>query len=379
MSAIATSSGSLETLPTRWRNSFDAAGAALAAAGRCENGGSLPRGELAARSHELAVEHDAVSRLLDAIAREEHIRFRRPLSAPPATTRALGLPAGTRACLFDLDGVLTGSAPVHAAAWRDTLDRLIRERAEETGHRFEARYFDLAKDYYGLIHGKPRLAGIHAFLDSRAIHLPEGAPDDRPGVRTVHGLANRKGVLFRRHLDLEPMAVLEGAAAYLESACEAGLDRAVISASANTPAILQRAGLAHLVQVCVDGRVVEHESLEWKPAPDVLLFASRSTPMRSRSSRRFPPASRRPGRRERGSSSASTGTACRRCMTQARTSSFPTSAICSTPSFGTDERPAQTAAGIPLPRRATPDASAAWATASATSGATSRLKTLGIT
>lgn len=275
MSAIATSSGSLETLPTRWRNSFDAAGAALAAAGRCEYGGSLPRGELAARSHELAVEHDAVSRLLDAIAREEHIRFRRPLSAPPATTRALGLPAGTRACLFDLDGVLTGSAPVHAAAWRDTLDRLIRERAEETGHRFEARYFDLTKDYYGLIHGKPRLAGIHAFLDSRAIHLPEGAPDDRPGVRTVHGLANRKGVLFRRHLDLEPMAVLEGAAAYLESACEAGLDRAVISASANTPAILQRAGLAHLVQVCVDGRVVEHESLEWKPAPDVLLFACR--------------------------------------------------------------------------------------------------------
>jgi HAD superfamily hydrolase (TIGR01509 family) len=164
---------------------------------------------------------------------------------------------------------------MHAAAWRDTLDRLIRERAEETEHRFEARYFDLARDYYGLIHGKPRLAGIHAFLDSRAIHLPEGGPGDAPGVQTVHGLANRKHAIFRRRLDREPMAVLEGAASFLETAREAGLDRVVVSASANTHAILERAGLEHLIQVCVDGRVVEREGLEWKPAPDVLLYACR--------------------------------------------------------------------------------------------------------
>jgi beta-phosphoglucomutase-like phosphatase (HAD superfamily) len=273
MSATATPTAHLETLPSRWRGSFDAANSALAAAGRYSGGFSA--GEIARRSHDLAVERDAVSRLLDAVAHEEHIRFRRPLSAPRATTRALGLPAGTRACLFDLDGVLTGSAPVHAAAWRDTLDRLIRERAEETGHRFEARYFDLARDYYGLIHGKPRLAGIHAFLDSRAIHLPEGQPSDAPGVRTVHGLANRKQAIFRRHLDREPMAVLEGAAAYLETAREADLACAVISASANTRAILERGGLGHLIQACVDGQCVEHEGLEWKPAPDAVLFACR--------------------------------------------------------------------------------------------------------
>ena len=107
MSAIATSSGSLETLPTRWRNSFDAAGAALAAAGRCENGGSLPRGELAARSHELAVEHDAVSRLLDAIAREEHIRFRRPRPPRPRPPAHSGCPRGpARAC-----SISTASSP----------------------------------------------------------------------------------------------------------------------------------------------------------------------------------------------------------------------------------------------------------------------------
>ncbi len=273
MSAIATPTDPLETLPTRWRGSFAAAGSALTTAGRCGHSGGLSPGEIASRSHALAVERDTVARLLDAVAREEHIRFRRPLSAPPATTRALGLPAGTRACLFDLDGVLTGSAPVHAAAWRDTLDRFMRERSEAAGHRFEARYFDLARDYYGLIHGKPRLTGIHAFLDSRAIRLPEGAPNDAPGVHTVHGLANRKHAIFRRHLDTEPMEVLAGAATYLETAREAGLARAVISASASTSAIVERAGLAQLIQVCVDGRVVEHEGLEWKPAPDVLLFA----------------------------------------------------------------------------------------------------------
>jgi beta-phosphoglucomutase-like phosphatase (HAD superfamily) len=268
-------STTLETLPTRWRSSFDAATAALSAAGRCGEISGLSPTELAHWAHDLADQRDAVARVLDAIAREEHVRFRRSLSAPRATNRALGLPVGVQACVFDLDGVLTGSAPVHAAAWRDTLDRLVRERAERSGHRFESRYFDLAQDYYGLIHGKPRLAGVRAFLDSRAIHLPEGTPDDTPGAHTVHGLANRKQTIFRRHLDREPMAVLGGAACYLETAREVGLTRAVISASANTPAILERAGLAGLIDVCVDGRVVEREGLEWKPAPDALLFTCR--------------------------------------------------------------------------------------------------------
>ena len=228
----------------------------------------------------MAVERDSVSKLLDAVAQEEHIRFRRPLSAPPATHRAIGLPRTVHACLFDLDGVLTGSAPVHAAAWRDTLDRFMRERLEETGHRFPVRYFDLAEDYDGLIHGRPRLDGIRAFLESRGMRLPEGNAADAPGTHTVHGLANRKNATFQRRLAHEPVAVLGGAMSYLEAAREARLPRAVISASRNTRAILEHAGLAHLIQVCIDGRVIAHENLEWKPAPDVFLLACRQLQVR---------------------------------------------------------------------------------------------------
>jgi beta-phosphoglucomutase-like phosphatase (HAD superfamily) len=263
----------LETLPIRWRSSFDAAALALAAAGRCGEGSGLPRDEIGWRSRRLAAERDAVSELLDVIAREEHVHYRRPLSAPPATNRALGLPPSVRACLFDLDGVLTGSARVHAVAWREALDGLMRERLEEARHRFPVRFFDLEKDYYGLIHGRPRLDGIRAFLDSRGIDLPEGNAADPPGFNSVHALAARKNAIFQRRLSHEPMTVLAGATSYLEVAREAGLARAVISPSANTRAILDRAGLVHLVQVCIDGRVIEQENLEWKPAPDALLLA----------------------------------------------------------------------------------------------------------
>jgi HAD superfamily hydrolase (TIGR01509 family) len=263
---------SLEAIPGRWRSSFNAAADALAAVARSSG---LPPDEIARRSHRLATERDAVAQLLDVIAREEHVQFGRSLTAPPATTSALGLPARTRACLFDLDGVLTGSAAVHAVAWRDTLDSFIRQRLEWTSHNYPAPYFDLAADYYGRIHGKPRLDGIRAFLESRGIHLPEGAADDPPGIHTVHGLANRKNEIFRRRLAREPVAVLHGVGSYLETAREAGLGRVVISPSANTRAILDRAGLAHLIQVCIDGRVAAQENLEWKPAPDAYLLACR--------------------------------------------------------------------------------------------------------
>jgi beta-phosphoglucomutase-like phosphatase (HAD superfamily) len=265
----------LETLPIRWRSSFDAAALALSAAGGYGRGSGLPADEIAWRSRRLAAERDAVSELLDVIAREEHVHYRRPLSAPPATNRALGLPRSVRACLFDLDGVLTGSAQVHAAAWRDALDGLMRARLEETRHRFPVRFFNVANDYYELIHGRPRLDGIHAFLDSRGIDLPEGSAADPPGVNTVHALANRKNAIFQRRLAHEPMTVLAGAMSYLEAAREAGLARAVISPSANTRAILDRAGLTRLIQVCIDGRVIERGNLEWKPAPDALLLACR--------------------------------------------------------------------------------------------------------
>jgi beta-phosphoglucomutase-like phosphatase (HAD superfamily) len=271
---------SLETLPSRWRASLDAAATALTAVGHCDALSSLPTAELARRAKVLASERSDVARLLDDVAREEHVHFRRPLTAPSATSRALGLPRGIRACIFDLDGVLTGSAPVHAAAWRDTFDRFLRERVEETGHRFTVRYFDLAGDYYGLIHGQPRLDGVRAFLESRGIRLPEGGRNDRPGAHTVHGLANQKQALFARRLARDPMTALRGASSYLEVAREARLGRVVVSPSANTRAILERAGLAHLVQHLVDGGVIEAEDLEWKPAPDAVLFACRQLDVR---------------------------------------------------------------------------------------------------
>ena len=89
-----------------------------------------------------------------------------------------------------------------------TLDAFLRNRIDRAGNRFSVPYFDLRKDYYGLIHGKPRLEGIHAFLASRGIVLPEGHPSDDPGAETVHGLANRKNLLFQRRLARYPVAVL---------------------------------------------------------------------------------------------------------------------------------------------------------------------------
>ena len=185
----------------------------------------------------------------------------------------VGLPVGTQACVFDLDGVLTASADVHAAVWRETLDAFLRNRIDRAGNRFSVPYFDLRKDYYGLIHGKPRLEGIHAFLASRGIVLPEGHPSDDPGAETVHGLANRKNLLFQRRLARYPVAVLGGSRRYLEAAAEAGLDQAVVSPSTNTRAILESCGLAHLVYQCIDGRAMERGGMAIKPAPDTLLAA----------------------------------------------------------------------------------------------------------
>ena len=260
----------LDRVTADWRRSLDAASGALSAADRI--GGLLP-GELAAHWRGVATERSAVTALLDAIARETHVAIRHPLSAPRATNRMLGLPVAVRACLFDLDGVLTGSAQVHAAAWRDTLDSFVAQRSEATGERFSVPFFDLHRDYDRLIHGRPRLDGVRAFLASRGIVLPEGHIGDRPGSHSVHGLANRKNELFRRRLAHEPMATLRGAGRYLDAAGEAGLARAVVSPSSNSRAILERAELGRFVDLCVDGRTMAEENLAPKPAPDVLVLA----------------------------------------------------------------------------------------------------------
>jgi HAD superfamily hydrolase (TIGR01509 family) len=130
-------------------------------------------------------------------------------------------------------------------------------------------------DYARHIHGKPRLEGVRAFLASRGISLPEGQPGDPAGLETVHGIANRKNQAHLQRLDDHGVTAFEGSRRYLQIARDAGIECAVVSASANTQTILERCGLAGLIDQRVDGNTIVAENLRAKPAPDTLLAACR--------------------------------------------------------------------------------------------------------
>lgn len=184
----------------------------------------------------------------------------------------LGLPDGIRAGLFDLDGVLTRTAVVHAAAWKELFDEFLRRRAHETGEPFVP--FDAHADYDRYVDGKKRADGVRSFLAARGIQLPEGGPDDPTTAATVHGLGNRKNELVLAKM-AEGIEVYPGSVRYVQAARDAGLARAVVSSSANAKAVLAATGLADLFDVVVDGVVAEREGLAGKPAPDMFLAASR--------------------------------------------------------------------------------------------------------
>jgi len=213
--------------------------------------------------------------LLQALAREWHTpaRFMHLMVSPSEARRLLGLPPEVAACVFNLDGVLIGSAALHAAAWTETFDEFISNRIERTGGRFAP--FNPLVDYPELIHARPRLDGVRAFLASRGIRLPEGDTTDAPGAATVHGLANRKNLALLRRIDEHGVTAFAGSRSYLELAHEAGVHCAVVSASANTETILARAGLTELIEERVDGNTMRAEQLRAKPAPDTLLAACR--------------------------------------------------------------------------------------------------------
>jgi len=185
----------------------------------------------------------------------------------------LGLPDGIRAGLFDLDGVLTRTATVHAAAWKEMFDDFLRARAAETGEPFVP--FDSHADYDRYVDGKKRADGVRSFLASRGIQLPEGSPDDPPAAATVHGLGNRKNELVLAKL-ADGVEVYPGSVSYVEALRDAGLARAVVSSSANTRTVLDVTGLAKLFDVVVDGVVADREGLAGKPAPDTFLAAARA-------------------------------------------------------------------------------------------------------
>jgi beta-phosphoglucomutase family hydrolase len=182
----------------------------------------------------------------------------------------LGLPDGIRACLFDLDGVLTQTAKVHRAAWRETFDGLLRDR---DGPDFKP-FSDL--DYAEYVDGKPRRDGVRDFLASRGIRLPEGAPDVPPSALTVAGVGNRKNELVLRLLDENGVQVYEGSVRYVRAARQQGLHTAVVTASANGEAVVQAAGLADCIEARIDGLVAERERLRGKPAPDTFLAGART-------------------------------------------------------------------------------------------------------
>jgi len=186
----------------------------------------------------------------------------------------LGLPAGVNACLFDLDGVLTQTAKVHAAAWREMFDGYLRERAARNGEAFVA--FDPVGDYDEYVDGKPRYEGVRSFLDSRGIELPQGDPGDRADAQTIDGLGNRKNEIMLAMIKDQGVEAYEGSLRYVHAVRDAGLASAVVSSSTNCRDVLLAAGMEDLFEQGIDGVVAEREHLRGKPAPDTFLAGARA-------------------------------------------------------------------------------------------------------
>jgi beta-phosphoglucomutase family hydrolase len=186
----------------------------------------------------------------------------------------LGLPDQIRACLFDLDGVLTETASVHAAAWREMFDDYLRARAAASGERFVP--FDERHDYERYVDGKPRYDGVRSFLAARGIELPDGDVADPPTAETVHGLGNRKNELVLRMIREHGVQAYPGSIRYLNAVEQVGLRRAVVSSSTNTHDVLVAAGIGGRFDAVIDGVVAERQQLAGKPAPDTFLAGARA-------------------------------------------------------------------------------------------------------
>jgi len=181
----------------------------------------------------------------------------------------LGLPDDLRAYLFDLDGVLTETAVVHAAAWKETFDDFLRRRE---GPAF--RPFDVMADYEQYVDGRPRVDGVRVFLASRGIELPEGRDDDPPESATVRGLGNRKNAQFLEKIRTQGAEPYAGSVRYVDAVRAAGLGTAVVSSSANCREILISAAMEDRFDVRIDGLIAAERGLSGKPHPDTFLEAA---------------------------------------------------------------------------------------------------------
>ncbi len=177
------------------------------------------------------------------------------------------------AVLFDLDGVITDTAAVHASSWKRLFDEYLEAHAEHNGQSFQP--FDAKGDYLHFVDGKPRYDGVRSFLASRGITLPEGTPDDPPDSETVCGLGNRKNSLFRDQLARQGVHVWDSSVDLVDTAKAKGLKVAIVSSSKNCSMVLAAAGLSDLFPVQVDGAERERSGLAGKPAPDMFLEAAR--------------------------------------------------------------------------------------------------------
>ncbi|MFE7233810.1 beta-phosphoglucomutase family hydrolase [Streptomyces sp. NPDC002405] len=182
----------------------------------------------------------------------------------------LGLPEDITVCLFDLDGVVTKTAVVHAVAWKETFDAFLRER-EGVGFR----PFDQVADYDEYVDGRPRADGVRTFLASRGIELPEGSPDDPPDAPTVNGVGNRKNELLLEKIRTEGVEAYEGTLRYIGAVRAKGLRTAIVSSSANTRDVLRSIDAERLFDVRIDGVVARERALPGKPRPDTFLAAAR--------------------------------------------------------------------------------------------------------
>ncbi len=179
-----------------------------------------------------------------------------------------------QAWLFDLDGVLTKTAQVHAAAWQQAFDGLLDEETARSAKTFAP--FDPVADYERYVDGEPRDDGVRNFLSARGLALPAGSDGDPPDARTVKGLGNRKNALVLQVLETKGVAVYDGAVALVKALRTAGIPTAVVSASENAEAVLQAAGIAELFDARIDGHVVKDRHLAGKPAPDSYLEGARA-------------------------------------------------------------------------------------------------------
>jgi beta-phosphoglucomutase family hydrolase len=176
------------------------------------------------------------------------------------------------AVLFDLDGVLTPTAAIHSAAWKQMFDEFLDKWSRKTGVAQDP--FDVERDYLEYVDGKARVDGVRSFLDSRGIELPEGEADAPPRSETVAGLGNRKNVLVTELLETEGVDAFPGSVALVEELRRAGVDTGVVSSSKNCEAVLEAAGIADLFSVRVDGLVAAELGLPGKPEPDTFLAAA---------------------------------------------------------------------------------------------------------